>query len=375
MHTKLRELDMTKSDKTVHVGVSAAYNGLPVMRWIGPLFLPFSWLYEIGLEVYLLPYKLGIRKRRRIDCRVVSVGNLTFGGTGKSPAVRAICEILVKQGIKPAVLSRGHGGRLCTTGAIASDGKRRLLEAMDCGDEPAVLADALPGVPIGIGKNRAKVGRMLIDQFQPDVMVLDDGMQYWQLHRDVEIVLCRADRPFGIGRVLPAGDLREPKRGIRRADVVLITGVGIVGEEQSERLRELIQKKAPRAEIFFARKAPQAIIDCASGERLPVSVLKGLSVVAVSGIGNPTSFETMLVEYGAKIQESLQFGDHCSYSSGEAELVKEVFKNTGAQSILTTAKDAVKLRLPNMYVLDIELIIENMDRLVELVTQKTRAAS
>lgn len=330
---------------------------------------PFSLLYAVGLWVYLLPYRLGIRQRYRLPCRVVSVGNLTFGGTGKSPAVRAICEGLVKRGLRPAILSRGHGGSLCTVGAVVSDGNTRYMEAVDCGDEPALLADALPGVPVAIGKDRRKMGLVLIERFSPDVIVLDDGMQYWQLHRDVEITLIRADKPYGMGIVLPAGDLREPVCGISRADVVMITGKELVDPDRLEKLKDEIIRRAPNAKIHTAGKKPVALIDCRTGKRMPVSKLQGMPVVAVSGIASPESFDAMLKECGAKIIKRVSFSDHCSYSKGQIQAVQKAFEDSGAQAIITTAKDAVKLRLSNMYVLDIELVINDMDQLLDEVRE------
>lgn len=329
--------------------------------------VPLSWLYAAGLAAYLLTYKLGIRRRHRLPCRVVSVGNLTFGGTGKSPAVRAICEKLLERGLRPAVLSRGYGGRLSGVGAIVSDGKERFLKPRDCGDEPAALADAMPGVPLAIGKDRRKIGRMLFEQFRPEVIVLDDGMQYWQLHRDAEIVLLDARSPFGSGRTMPAGNLREPVRGIGRADAIVVTGVETVGAERAAEVGQALSALAPRAEVFLARRSPYAVIETDTGQRLPVASLDGSAVVAVSGIANPQSFEAMLAACGADIRESVRFRDHCPYTDRQVEIVEAALRRTGAAVVVTTTKDAVKLRLPGgMYVLDIELAIENVDRLIDM---------
>lgn len=332
------------------------------------LLAPLSWLYSAGLGVYLSPYRFGIRRRYKLPCRVVSVGNLTFGGTGKSPTVRAICQALVEHGIRPAVLSRGHGGRLCRVGAIVSDGRGRTVDAVDCGDEPAALADALPGVPVAIGKDRRVSGRRVVEAFDPDLIVLDDGMQYWQLHRDVEIVLMSALAPFDTGMTLPAGDLREPARGVKRADVVIVTGVEAAGEEHSMRFADELSSKAPRAEVFLAKRVASAIVDTSTGERMPLECIEGVSVVGVSGIANPQSFESMLISLGADVKEFVRFGDHCAYSIVEVDSVEKALARTGAAAVVTTAKDAVKLKLKaKTYVLDMDMQVENMDRLLELV--------
>jgi tetraacyldisaccharide 4'-kinase len=346
------------------------------------LLLPLSWLYRLGLAAYLLPYKLGIRKRHRLPTRVVSVGNLTFGGNGKTPMVMAICEELLQLGVKPAILSRGHGGKLSGQGAIVSDGTGRRLNAVDCGDEPALLADALPGVPVVIGKDRRRMGRLLCTEFSPDVIVLDDGMQYWQLYRDVEIVVMRADAPFGTGRVLPAGDLREPVSWIGRADAVIITSTEAVEPESLEEIRKRLSILAPNAQVFLAKKRPFSVVDGGSGKRLQIEVLERMPVVAVSGIANPASFERMLNACGANILESVRFRDHCAYSSNEAEQIKSVIRRTGAKAVVTTAKDAVKLRISEkILVFDVKLIVDDMERLIhmtvgtapEMVVEKNEA--
>jgi tetraacyldisaccharide 4'-kinase len=339
------------------------------------LLTPLSWLYRGGLAAYLLPYKIGIRKRHRLPCRVVSVGNLTFGGTGKSPMVRAICEELTGLGIRAAVLSRGHGGKLCSVGGLVSDGNRRLMDACDSGDEPALLADSLPGVPVAIGKDRRKSGGMIVERFEPDVIVLDDGMQYWQLHRDVEIVLVSAAAPFGMGRVLPAGDMREPPSGLGRADVVIVTGAEAVDEDRAREVKADMVRRAPHGKVFVARRDAVAVIDAGSGERLPVDALKGMSVVAVSGIAKPHSFEEMLARCGAKIAACVRFGDHCAYSKSQMEIVRSAMESTRADVVVTTAKDAVKLQISDRtLILDIAMVVDNMEELIRIVAGSAKEA-
>ncbi len=336
--------------------------------WLVPALAPLSWLYQTGLSFYLAPYELGIRKQHQLGCRVVCVGNLTFGGTGKSPMVRAICREIQILGLRPAVLSRGHGGRMCLAGGLVSDGEKRLMEAVDSGDEPALLADSLPGVPVAIGKDRGKSGEMVIERFSPDIIVLDDGMQYWQLHRDADIVLVSAVDPFGNGWVLPAGTLREPVSGISRASAVVVTGAEAVSRELAVGVAEQMKIRAPEAEVFIARREPTAVIDTRTGEQRGVETLRGMKVVAVSGIANPQSFESALERLGADIAARVRFGDHAEYSQTQIDTVRKALKDTGAVAVVTTAKDAVKYRIPEgLLVLDMNMVVENMDRLVRLV--------
>lgn len=367
-------MEVSTSDTAVNVKPPVPADILP--RWLSNILLPLSWLYGIGLETYLLPYKLGVRKRYKLPCRVVCVGNLTFGGTGKSPTVRAICSKIQERGLKPAVISRGHRGSLSSVGAIVSDGGKRRLEASECGDEPALLADALSGVSVAIGKDRRRIGDTVCEQFHPDLIVLDDGMQYWQLHKDVEIALVSAEKPFGMGRLLPSGDLREPSRGIQRVDAIIVTGTENVTPERVQEIVANLALRAPWVEVFTAKRVPKMLTDAETGECLPVDALAGMPVVAVSGIAKPWSFERMLLVCGADIRESMPFGDHCDYSATEVSAIQAALERTGAEAVVTTAKDAVKLNLSvKTYVLDIDLEVEDIDRLIDIVVGSSEDAS
>jgi tetraacyldisaccharide 4'-kinase len=187
----------------------------PISWLIRALLWPLSLVYRIGLRAYLSIYGIGLRKRCRLKAPVISVGNLTFGGTGKTPAVQTLCRMLAEQGKRVVVLSRGHGGSARGV-IVVSDGERMLSDSSEAGDEPVMLARMLPGVPVIVGKDRRDSGRLACERFGPDVIVLDDGLQYWQLHRDLDIVVLDARKPWGSGFVMPMGDLREPASGLRR---------------------------------------------------------------------------------------------------------------------------------------------------------------
>ena len=169
-------------------------------------------LYDGGLEAYLLAERVGVRRRERLPIPIISIGNLTVGGTGKTPMTQWLCRRLVSENKRVAVLSRGHGGTSQSVRLVSGlDGKVRL-SAADAGDEPNLLAQTLPGVPVLVGKDRRLSGREALRLFDLDVLVLDDGFQFWQLARDLDIVLLDARRPFDNGFPLPRGLLREPKR-------------------------------------------------------------------------------------------------------------------------------------------------------------------
>jgi tetraacyldisaccharide 4'-kinase len=333
----------------------------PAASAILAVLTPFSWVYQAGLKLFLLPYRLGWRQRHKLPRRVVCVGNLTFGGTGKTPAVAAICRSLLAVGVQPAILTRGHGGRGTGSRVIMGSGSAELV-----GDEAAMLATSLPEVPIGVGKRREQSGLAVLRENDPQLFVLDDGLQYWQLHCDLNIVVVSAERPLGSGRVMPAGDLREPPEGIRRAGAVLI-----VGNDDSHHAAELIRKLAPKAELFHARRKPVGLRDVATRGEVTLDWLKGKKVCAMSGIGNPASFEGELKSLGAVVQAARRFLDHCRYSIEDVASVEALAGKSGCDGIITTAKDAIRIpeRVYNipMLVLEIELEIENMESLIKLV--------
>jgi len=353
------------------------HGGFEMPRWLSNLLLPLSWLYCVGLKIYLFSYRIGLRRRFRLPCRVVSVGNLTFGGTGKSPTVRAICEQLKSRDIRTVVVSRGHGGAFSAVGAVVSDGTQRQLGPVDCGDEPAALADVLAGVPIVIGKDRRAAGRLACERFSPDVIVLDDGMQYWQLDRNVEIALVDAAVPFGNGRLLPAGNLREPVSGLRRADVILVTGLESASVEVAASTMGRVCRIAKNSMVLTAKRCVRAVIDWSDKSEIPTNELAEMRLVAVSGIARPASFSMMLKSIGVNVCYELVFGDHCSYTLRQVDSIKRAVFDNDAHAIITTAKDAVKLADKGfrLLVLDIEMKIDGMDKVMDIIADFSAGGS
>jgi len=301
-----------------------------------------SVVYGAGLAMFLLPYKLGIRKRKRLDRPVISIGNITFGGTGKTPTVRTIAAKLLARGARPVILSRGYGGSLGGRTAIVSDGSSRMLSAEECGDEPAMLADLLPGVPVVIGKNRRKSGRLAIDKFDPDVILLDDGLQYWQMHRDMDIVLINAVEPFGYGRLMPRGMLREPVAGLRRAAAVLITNSDRVAPERLSELKDRVAGIAPSATLVECRARPGDLRGL-DGRKLGTDWLRGRRVCAFCSIGSPALFAETLTGLGADVALEFGYPDHHRWKPEEIQRIAAAAVDAGAEAIVTTEKDAVKL--------------------------------
>jgi tetraacyldisaccharide 4'-kinase len=323
-------------------------------------------LYDAGLEAYLFAERLGLRRRERLPISVISVGNLTVGGTGKTPMTQVLCRRLTAQGKRVAVLSRGHGGASQSV-RLVSDLGQVLLTAKDAGDEPALLAQTLPGVPVLVGKDRRLSGREALRRFDLDVLILDDGFQFWQLARDLDMVLLDARRPFDNGFPLPRGLLREPKRNLKRAKVVVVTRSGQLSFPERTALAAAVFQIAPNARLFWADHQAVGIVpaDNLAAPLTPLSDLAGTRIAAVSAIAQPQSFlDTLTRGTDAVIVFQKAWADHQALSLEEADLVIKEAMQSGAEALVMTEKDAVKWpfsaerRLP-IYALRMEMAVED----------------
>jgi len=297
-------------------------------------------LYGLGLSVYLAAEQIGLRRRTRLAVPVISTGNLSVGGTGKTPMVQLAARHFQQQGRSVAILSRGYrGARELGEAAVSDTSGRVLLGADEAGDEAALLARTLPGVPVIAGKDRRRSGRIALDRFNSDLLLLDDGLQYWQLARDLDIVLVDAKKPFDNGYPLPRGLLREPKRNIRRAGVILVTRSDRISSEEKMALREELTRLAPGVPVFFARHR-------AAGWHAATPGGEGIQpeeCLAVCAIAQPESFLQAAEQAGITVVGSLVFEDHARYGQAEKDQIAGKIKECGAHCILTTEKDAVKM--------------------------------
>ncbi len=291
-----------------------------------------AWLYD---HAFLPQFPLG--------CQVISVGNVTAGGTGKTPIVEILARTLTEEGRKVAILSRGYRSKKRavteTQPRVVSDGRHVLLDSEMGGDEPYMLARNLPGVVVLVDKDRVKSGRYAIANFGCDVLVLDDGFQYRRLRHTHEIVLVDSTNPFSNGHLLPRGTLREPAAHIRRADFIFITK----SNGDTGILRARLKKLNPRAEITECRHSPKYFKNAYGAEELQLEALKGKKVVALSGIASPQSFEASIMKMGATILSRERFSDHYRYRPQEIINIINNADELGADYILTTEKDAVRL--------------------------------
>jgi tetraacyldisaccharide 4'-kinase len=345
---------------------------------------PISWLirggllgwalvYSLGLAVYLWGYRVGIKRRVRLPVTVVSVGNLSFGGTGKTPAVIALARALVDSGRRVVILSRGHGGS-ADGPRVVSDGKQLMgIGSQEAGDEPVMLALSLPGVPVLVGRDRRVTGAMACEEFIPDVIILDDGMQYWQLYRDVEIAVVDALRPFGSGFVMPAGDLREPRSGLARANYILLTNADCVEPDRMLSLKATLGRLAPDAQLHDCVRVLDGFVSAvgSSDKRLPV---KGEKVLSFCGIGRPESFERALKSLGVDTLDSLVFPDHWAYREVDLRRIESRRMELDVQTVVTTEKDLARIdshAVTGLCALRVRLEVDRIGELAEHIAHRT----
>lgn len=282
-------------------------------------------------------YALGVLRRKKLGAKVVCIGNLTAGGTGKTPAVLLAAHTLRQRGHNVAVLSRGYGRKGRGKGvAVLLDG--RPADWRICGDEPWMMHQSLAGqgVPVLVSSDRAKAGELAVDMYDSDVIILDDGFQHLRLHRDLDVVLVNARDPFGGGYLLPLGDLREPVSALRRAHMVLITHSDRVEAPELAALRERIEAVRPGVPVLESAHRPDHLLDVRTEKKLPLSHLKGKEVSALSGLGDPLSFEGSLEELGAVLAQTWRYQDHHAYTAGDLDSVEKL---RGELPLVTTLKD------------------------------------
>ncbi len=299
-----------------------------------------SALYGAAVRLRNLAYDRGVTPARRLPCRVVCVGNLTVGGTGKTPTVEKLARSFVRSGAKVCVILRGYG-RGGAGAAVVSDGRQALLPWQEAGDEAVLLARRLPGIPVIVGGDRVRAGALALERFGVDTLLLDDGFQHRRLHRDVDLVLLDATDPFGGGRLLPRGRLREPIEGLHRAHAILVTRADQAAELAPVRGR--LSHLAPGRPLAWAVHRPVRLVDLGSGETRALSALAGRSALAVSGIANPESFRRTLQDLGVELVGHLRYADHHPFSAADRAHMAAEAKRFRTEWILTTEKDAVRL--------------------------------
>jgi tetraacyldisaccharide 4'-kinase len=322
------------------------------LRFLSHLYLAGWWLKRLAYRFKLIP-------RRHLPCLVVSVGNLTTGGTGKTPIVISLAQYFISKGLRVAVLSRGYGGRRKGKGPLwVSDGNKILAGALEAGDEPVLIANKVPKAAMVVCADRYRSGLEAIQRFKPDMLILDDGFQRrFSLHRDLDILVVDGIHPFSTGRVLPAGLLREPMNALADASVFVLNKVNFARSPQD--IKTVLAKYNSRAPVVESTYKPTGLRDLATGKMVKPSQLENVPVGVLAGIGNPISFVRTLADFNVVVSHSYPVTDHFVYTPESLNEIAEDARQRGLLYLVTTEKDEVKIpksfaeKIP-VLVLDIE---------------------
>lgn len=312
--------------------------GTPAPR---PLLAVLGAGYRMAMAAREWLYRRRLLRASRLEVPVVSIGNLTVGGTGKTPAVELAVRSLLDLGHRPAVVSRGYRRRSRGVQVVA-DAVAIRLEPEDAGDEPFLLARRLPGVPVVVGTDRAAAARTAIARFGVTAIVLDDGFQHRRLRKDLEVVMARARRPWGNGRTLPEGPLRERLGALARADLIVAVGVPAPGD--APELLASVRRHAPTVPVVAARYAPVEAWEARGMRPLPLARLAGMRLVAFAGIAAPSAFRATLEQLGVTVVETVAFGDHHWYRPRDLAALEARAGAADVDGLVTTEKDWVRLR-------------------------------
>ena len=308
-----------------------------------------SFLFSGIVSLRYALFRVGILRRHPLGVQVISIGNVTAGGTGKTPVTEIFARTLAAEGRKVAILSRGYRRKeapwyvrmvtnVVSKPLVVSDSKHVLLDAATGGDEPYMLASNLPGVAVVVDRDRVKAGRYAVKRLGCDTIILDDGFQYQKLRHSVEVVLVDSTNPFGNGNMLPRGILREPARHLKRADIIFLTKCrGDVSAVRAE-----IRKYNTTAEIVECNHTPKSLKDVWSREEFPLDWLKNKTVCTLSGIASPKGFENSLRQLGARVVWCERYADHHRYDSSEVLYALNRSSDQKADALITTEKDAVR---------------------------------
>ncbi len=298
--------------------------GVPAALLKGILGI-LSCVYGLVVTTRNFLYALGILRALDLGRCVISVGNITWGGVGKTPFVIFLAEHLSARGKKPAILTRGY-----------------MKKNLGASDEAVMMRQYVPDVPVGVGPNRWQTSREILKSYNVDVFILDDGFQHRKIRRDLDIVLIDATNPFGNGALIPRGILREPLRALKRAQIIVLTKSDI-NPSFVQDLEDQVRQINTTCVIGWAVHAPQALGELFLGRQEPLANLRGKKVVSFCSIGDPQSFQASLQKIGAVVEKNFVFCDHYLYCANDIQTLVEKAKNLGVEDFVTTAKDAVKI--------------------------------
>ena len=352
-------------------GITGYYSPVKIITYV------ISFFYRLIINFRNSLYDHKILKEVTLPCPVISVGNITVGGTGKTPCVIMLAQMLQENGFKPAILSRGYGGKNINPVNIVSDGNKILLDSETAGDEPFLIAQVLKGIPVITGAKRIVTGKTAINQFGANVLICDDAMQHRQIFRDINLVLLDNEYLRGNDHILPRGRLREPINGLGRASAFVFTHTN-EAQQTNNMIEKLVQTE--NIPIFRSIHKSKDIVKGDYSTQLPIPDLKGKKVCAFCGIAKPDSFKKTLLAAGAQVLSFDIFPDHHRYNKNELEKIKTLFIDCRADFLISTQKDGTRLQkfpefLNMIYMLRIELeIVPSGESFKEFILDRLAAA-
>ena len=311
-------------------------------------------------------YRQNLLQSKKLPCSVLSVGNLTVGGTGKPPMTIYLAQKLQQAGVRAAVISRGYKGGAEKGGGVVSDGRRLLMDSEQAGDEPFLIASRLSDIPVIVGKNRYQAGLLAVDKFEPDVIVLDDAFQHLRLKRDIDLVLLDCTQPFGNSRLLPRGTLREPVEALARATACILTRTPGGADDAAAESVARIKSLAPQIPIFtsshdpyfYAVKNGAQIALCEISHFLSppeLDEIRQQKLFVFSGIARNDDFRRTIEKTGFNIQGFSEFSDHHRYSGDDLDRIVRSARQAGADCLITTEKDHA--RIAHQMPLSLDLVV------------------
>ncbi|MDY6863486.1 MAG: tetraacyldisaccharide 4'-kinase [Thermodesulfobacteriota bacterium] len=334
------------------------------------IFYLFSLFFLFGIKIRSFLYNNGILTTRKLNCKVVSIGNLSMGGTGKTPLTIFLAGLFINEKKKVAVLSRGYKGKKLKKSKIVRDEREFFLNPVEAGDEPYLMAKQIKA-PVIIGKNRYLSGKLAIKKYSTEIIILDDGFQHLGLFRNLDIVIINALDYPGRENLFPLGYFREPFSHIKRADLILIGKSS--NQNVTTGLEEKIRKYKNDVKLFFMDLYPEKIIDISGEKNLPLAFLRDKEVAAISAIAHPEHFFLIIKDLGAKIVKKYIYPDHHIFTMNdikkwEREKIDDIY-------IILTEKDAVKLPRViedkfKFIVLSVKVRIEPLKEFVDIIRQK-----
>lgn len=301
-----------------------------------------AYIYRGAIFLRRKAYDWKLKRQTKLQAGVISVGNITVGGTGKTPVVQKLARELTAAGYQVVVLSRGYKGSFSGEVGVVSNSEEVLMTPEEAGDEAYMLAESLPQVPVVVGSKRSKTGSYACRFFNPEFIILDDGFQHWQVSRDYDVVVVDATNPFSNRRVLPRGKLREPLSSLERSHLFLLTKADQVPKKRLTEIKNQLVRLNPGTEVITTSHAPAYLRKVGDKSRREID-LEGERVLAMSGIGAPQTFEQTLEDLGAEVAEKIRFQDHHVYTEQELMEVFTLASEKNVDRVVTTEKDAVSM--------------------------------